>query len=176
MRVQRTVDSDVQELLRQGQKDRAFERILDLYETKVFRLVFSLVGNTARAEEVAQDSFVKIWQALELYDGRASLGTWIYTIARNTALTYLRAEFYRRTVPLESIAEPAARPVFEDSGIRRLVDQLSEEQREVVMLYYYQEKSVDDVAQMLDLPVGTVKSQLFRARRTLAEMMKGVNV
>lgn len=169
------MDSDVEQLLRQGQRDRAFERILDLYETKVFRLIFSLVGNTARAEELAQDSFVKIWQALELFDGRASLGTWIYTIARNTAFTYLRAESYRRTVPLESVAEPVARLDSEDYGIRRLVERLPEDQRQVVTLYCYQEQSVEDVAQMLDLPIGTVKSQLFRARRMLAEMMKEVN-
>jgi len=168
------MDSDVQVLLRQGQRDRAFEMILDLYETKVFRLALSLVGNAARAEEVAQDSLLKVWQALERYDGRAALGTWIYTITRNTALTHLRAESYRRTVPLESIAEPAAAAVSGAGGdVRRLVERLPEEQREVIVLYYYQEKSVEEVALMLDLPQGTVKSHLFRARKMLAEMMQG---
>ena len=167
------MDSDVQRLLQQGQRDRAFEEVLVLYETKVYRLVLSLIGNAARAQEVAQDSLFKVWQALESFDGRAALGTWIYTIARNTALTHLRAESYRRTVPLESIKEPPAVNRQESGDIRRLVERLPEEQRDVVVLYYYQDKSVEGVALMLDLPVGTVKSHLFRARKTLADMMKG---
>lgn len=166
------MESDVRELLRRGEKDRAFEMILDLYETKVFRLVMSMVGDAGRAEEVAQDSLLKVWQALERLDERAGLGTWIFTIARNTALTYLRAESYRRTVPLDSIAEPAAAAQRSDGDIRGLVERLPEEQRQVVVLYYYQEKSVEEVALMLDLPEGTVKSHLFRARKRLAELME----
>jgi RNA polymerase sigma-70 factor, ECF subfamily len=168
------MDSDVQRVLSQGQRDRAFEMILALYETKVYRLVYSMIGNAALAQEVAQDSFFKVWQALEAFDGRASLGTWIYTIARNTALTHLRAESYRRTVPLGAIKEPAAVNRQEHADLRQMVERLPEEQREAVVLYYFQEKSIETVAQMLDLPEGTVKSHLFRARKALAHKMKGV--
>lgn len=166
------MEPDVRELLRRGEKNRAFERILDLYEAKVFRLVLSLVRDVARTEEVTQDSFLKVWQALERLDDRAGVGTWIYSIARNTALTYLRAESYRRTAPLESIGEPAAAAAGGDCGIRQLVEKLPEEQREAVVLYYYQERSVEEVALMLDLPEGTVKSHLFRARKQLGEWME----
>lgn len=166
------MDSDVQRMLSQGQRNRAFEEILTLYETKVYRLVFSMIGNASLAQEVAQDSFFKVWQALETFDGRASLGTWIYTIARNTALTHLRSESYRRTVPLAAIREPAAASTQENAELRQMVDSLPEEQREVVVLYYFQEKSIETVALMLDLPEGTVKSHLFRARKTLAIKMK----
>jgi RNA polymerase sigma-70 factor (ECF subfamily) len=76
-------------------------------------------------------------------------------------------------VPLESIEEPAAVNRQEGGDVRKLVESLPEEQREVVVLYYYQDKSVEDVALMLDLPEGTVKSHLFRARKTLAHLMKG---
>lgn len=151
------VESDVQQLIREGRRDRAFEKILDLYQTKVFRLVFVLVRNTARAEEVAQDALFKIWQALERYDGRAALGTWIYTIARNTALPHLRSELYRRTVPLDSVAEPVAAPGNPNDEIRKLVESLPEEQRDVVVLYYYQEQSVEEVARM-----STSRSTTFR--------------
>ena len=167
------MDSAVQDLLSRGQRNRAFERILDLYSNKVFRLVLSIVGNAARAEEVSQDAFLKVWQALEVFDPkRSSVGTWIYRIAHNTALTHLRGERYRQTLPIDSINEPSA-PAGGESDIRRMVDQLPEELREVVVLYYYQGGSVNEVADMLDLPAGTVKSHLFRARRLLAEIMKG---
>jgi RNA polymerase sigma-70 factor (ECF subfamily) len=168
------MDSDVLRMLSQGQRDRAFEEILTLYETKVYCLVFSMIGNAALAQEVAQDSFFKVWQALENFDGRASLGTWIYTIARNTALTHLRAESYRRTIPLDGIREPVATDRPDHADLRQMVETLPEEQREVIILYYFQEKSIETVAQMLDLPQGTVKSHLFRARKALAHNMKGV--
>lgn len=167
------VDPDIQQLLRLGQRDRAFERILELYQTKVIRFIYALVGNMTAAEDIAQDALFKVWQALDIYDGRAALSTWIYTIARNTALTHLRAETYRRTLPLDSVAEPATTAAEPIPDIRKLVERLPEEQREAVVLYYYQEKSVEEVAQMLDLPIGTVKSQLYRARKTLAEKWKG---
>jgi len=168
------MDSDVHELLLQGQRDRAFEKIVELYATKVFRLALSLVGDAARAEEVSQDAFLKVWQGLDGFDPRrAAIGTWIYTITRNTALTRLRGDSYRQTVPLEAVAEPAATVVAVggDGDLQRLVNQLPGGLREVVVLYYYQEKSVEDVALMLDLPSGTVKSHLSRARKMLAQTM-----
>ncbi len=107
------------------------------------------------------------------------MGTWIYRIAHNTALTYLRAESYRQTVPIDSIAEPAAAKASKSGAgdIRRLVEQLPEELRHVLVLFYYQGSSVEEVGLMLDLPSGTVKSHLFRARRMLAELiMKGAKL
>jgi RNA polymerase sigma-70 factor, ECF subfamily len=168
------MDQDIRQLLSQRQKDRAFEVLLQRYQTKVFRLVFSIVANSARAEEVTQDVFLKIWQALPGYDGRASLATWIYTIARNTSISYLRAESYRKTLPLEEAPEPFAEvePVLSRIEIERLLASLPDEQREVVVLFYLQERSIEDVAAMLDLPEGTVKSHLHRARKAMATTME----
>ena len=131
------MDQDIRQLLSQRQKDRAFEVLLQRYQAKVFRLVFSIVGNSARAEEVTQDAFLKIWQALQGYDGRASLSTWIYTIARNTSISHLRAEFYRRTLSLEDAPEPFAKvdPVLGRIEIERLLTSLPNEQREVIVLF-----------------------------------------
>src|SRR4051794_12490675 len=170
------MDSDVHKLLMQGQRDRAFEEILDRYETKVFRLVLSMVGNAARAQEVAQDAFLKVWQGLEGFDQtRSAIGTWGYAIARNTALTYLRGEAYRHTLALHEISAPAAAPLsrYGDDDLQSSVQQLPGELRDVVVLYYYQERSVEDVALMLDLPSGTVKSHLSRARKMLAAKLRG---
>ena len=168
------MDQDILQLLSQRQKDRAFEVLLQRYQAKVFRLVFSIVGNRSRAEEVTQDAFLKIWQALAGFDGRASLSTWIYTIARNTSISHLRSEFYRKTLSLEDSPEPfaAAEPVLSRIETERLVANLPEEQREIIVLFYLQEQSIEDVAAMLDLPEGTVKSQLHRARKAMAAMME----
>jgi RNA polymerase sigma-70 factor, ECF subfamily len=168
------MDQDIRQLLSQRQKDRAFEVLLQRYQAKVFRLVFSMLGNSSRAEEVTQDAFLKIWQALQGYDGRASLSTWIYTIARNTGISHLRTEFYRKTLSLEEAPEPfaEAEPVLSRLEIERLLARLPDEQREVIVLFYLQERSIEDVATMLDLPEGTVKSHPHRARKAMAAMME----
>ncbi len=165
---------DILELLSKGNREAAFEMLLYRYQNKTFRLVFSIIGNAAHAEEVTQDTFVKIWQALPGYDGRASLATWLYTIAKNTSLTHVRSERYRRTSPIEDGPEPHGKA---DRTVTRLeIDQmvarLPQEQREVVELFYLQDRAVEDVAAMLDLPEGTVKSHLFRARKALGAMME----
>lgn len=159
-------------LLERGERDAAFEAILDLLEKKVYRLVFSILRSPAHAEDVTQDVFLKVWQALPAWDGRASPSTWIYTIARNTALSYVRAASWKRTEPLTGVPEETKSSRPDDAvDVRRMLAQLPESQREVVELFYLQERSIQDVASMLDLPEGTVKSILHRSRKAMAAMM-----
>ena len=167
-------DEDVQRLLCDHRYALAFELILQRYEKKVFYLAYSILKESANAEDVAQDVFVKLWQVLPLYDGRAAVSTWLYTISRNTALSALRAKSYRKTLPFEECDPPA---VDSEAGLRRLqlkevLPRLSQIEQEIVTLFYLQECSVEDVAGMLDVPAGTVKSHLHRARRRLAELMR----
>lgn len=168
------MDDDVQRLLAARRYDAALELLLDRYEKRVFRMaVVMLGGDAGRAEEVTQDVFLKLWRALPGYDGRASPSTWLYTIARNTCLTAVRAESYRRTAPLDEASEPrVSNTAPADIAVRQCLAALPEVQREVVTLFYLQERSVKDVASMLDLPEGTVKSHLHRARRALAGMVE----
>jgi RNA polymerase sigma-70 factor (ECF subfamily) len=95
---------DVQALLEKHRYRLAFERLVELYEVKVFRMAVMFLNDASRAEEVAQDIFLKLWQVLPAYDGRAAPSTWLYTIARNTCLSALRSEAHRKTRPLDSIA------------------------------------------------------------------------
>ena len=164
---------DVEELLRDRRYDRALERLLDDYQHKVYRMALVMLRDAGRAEEVTQDIFVKLWRALPLYDGRAAPGTWLYTIARNTCLSALRAEGYRRTSALTEANEPSSSsPTPTALSVEQCLARLPDVQRRVISLFYLQERSVADVAAMLDLPEGTVKSHLHRARRALAAMME----
>jgi RNA polymerase sigma-70 factor, ECF subfamily len=167
-------DEDVQELLRKHLWAAAFELLLDHYQEKVFRLVYSILKETAKAEEVTQDIFLKLWQVVSDYDGRASLSTWLYTIARNTALSTLRAESYRKTLPIEDHEPSSAnwKAGLQRMEMMQLVERLPDVQQEVITLFYLQDRSVQDVAQMLDLAEGTVKSHLHRARHALAELAR----
>lgn len=166
-------DEDVQALLRGRRYLRAFEVLLDRYQEKVFRLAFSILRDRATAEELTQDIFLKLWMALPLYDGRASPATWLYAIARNTCYSASRWESYRKTIPLADYEPPSAsQTTLEHAEMGQLLERLPEAQREVITLFYLEDRSVHDVAQMLDLPEGTVKSHLHRARQALAEMIR----
>lgn len=164
---------DVELLLRARKYDQALEQMLETHQGKVFRMALTIVRDAGRAEEITQDVFLKLWRAFPAYDGRAAVSTWLYTIARNTCLSVVRAEGYRRTSALDDVAEPgrvSATPL--EVAINQCVDRLPELQRQVITLFYLQDRSVSEVAAMLDLPENTVKSHLHRARRALAEMME----
>src|SRR5688572_5918633 len=96
-----TMEEDVEQLLLKRQYSQAFRRLLNRYSNKVFRMACVMLKDRGRAEEVTQDIFVKIWQALPDFDGRAAVSTWLYAIARNACLSALRSESYRKTVPLD---------------------------------------------------------------------------
>ena len=171
-------DRDIVELLRTVGREPAFEELLRRYEGKVYRLCCALLRDRTQAEDAAQESLVRVWKALDRYDGRASMSSWIYAITRNRCLTALER---RRT--LESLeswsedAEPGSSTTAEpDDGrmdqLLGLVESLPERLRRVLVLYYFQERSVSEVASMLGCPEGTVNTTLFRARAALAETLK----
>jgi RNA polymerase sigma-70 factor (ECF subfamily) len=167
------MDHDIQELLAHGNREAAFERVLDRYQNRVFRLALTLLRSPEQAEDAAQDVFLKLWNALPLYNARASLSTWIYAITRNTCINALRRASYRRTLPLEDAVAAAAGAPEAAIDCRSLLAALPEQDRQILLLFYWEEKSYEEVAAMTNRPVGTVKSQLHRARRALARMLAG---
>jgi RNA polymerase sigma-70 factor (ECF subfamily) len=167
-------DEAIIQCVQAGRGQEAFERLVPAYRRRVFGLAYSILRDRAAAEDLAQEVFVKLWQALPRYDGRAQLSTWIYAITRNAAVSALRAR--RRSVSLSDAAvmaevealaaEPAAEPG--DPELRRRIESLPEKQRQAVTLYYLDERTVEEVAEMMGLPANTVKTHLHRARASLA--------
>jgi RNA polymerase sigma-70 factor (ECF subfamily) len=173
-------EASLMELVRAQRRDEAIALILGEFRRKVFGLAYSFLRNREAAQDVAQDVFIKVWRALPGFDGRASLSTWIYTITRNASLSALRA---RR--PQSSLSDPeimavvdatAATPsgdtIVDGALLRRLVEQLPAKQRQVITLFYMEEQSHEEVAAMLTMPVGTVKTLLHRARARLSAAVK----
>jgi RNA polymerase sigma-70 factor (ECF subfamily) len=173
------LEAEVIELVGAGRRDEALAALVLAYKRKVFGLALSYLRDRAAAEDVAQEVFIKVWKALPRFDGRATLSTWMYTITRNTSFSALRA---RR--PSVSLSDPEVLAAVETSdaqageegaelegtALMRLVDRLPAKQRQVVMLFYMQEQSHEEVAEMLAMPVGTVKTLLHRARARLQEL------
>jgi RNA polymerase sigma-70 factor (ECF subfamily) len=169
-------DGRLMELVRAERRDEAIELIIKAFRRKVFGLAYSFLHNREAAEDVAQEVFIRIWGALPTYDGRASVSAWIYAITRNASVSALRA-----LRPLASLndaeimsavdlADTAAsdEAAIDSDALRRLVDQLPPKQRQVVALFYMQEQSHEEVAAMLAMPLGTVKTLLHRARARLS--------
>jgi RNA polymerase sigma-70 factor, ECF subfamily len=173
-------DGRVLELLRAGDPARAFECVLEHYEGKVFRLCRAILRNPAEAEDAAQESLIRIWKALPRFDRRAALSTWIYAITRNRCLTAIERRrdlqsLSDTTVELE--ADAASAVVSKDPDdplalLRELAEALPERYRRVLILFYYEERSVSEVAVLLGIPEGTVKTNLYRARALMLEQLE----
>jgi RNA polymerase sigma-70 factor, ECF subfamily len=145
-----------------------FRSILALYQDKVFRLACSMLGDQTQAEDAAQETFVRVWRGLGKFRGESSISTWIFTIARRTCLDALKAR--RRTVGLDQVVE---KPRFERDqlDVEGLLQELPERAREAVVLFYLEDRSYEEVARTLDVPMGTVKTLLFRARKQMIARM-----
>jgi RNA polymerase sigma-70 factor, ECF subfamily len=176
-------DRDIVALLQSGALEAAFRLTLARYQDKVYRLCCTLLRDPTAAEDAAQESLVRIWKAMGSYDQRASLSTWIYAITRNRCLTAIArrrelASLSDATVEAEAeLQGPQERAADSEPGdiaatLRELVDLLPERYRHTLLLFYYEDRSVSEVAGMLGLPQGTVKTNLFRARAALAEQLR----
>ncbi len=157
-----------------GRREDALRLLLERYQDRVFRLCCVLLADEVLAEDVMQEVFLRAWKGLPGYRGEAALGTWLYAIARNVCLTRLKRRPPVRTVPLdEARLQHASEPGYDGTEVRSMVMQLPEKYRQVLFLYYYEDKSYEEVAAMLDLPLGTVKTHLHRARKELSALLKG---
>ena len=163
------------ELVRAERRDEAITLLLPAFRRKVFGLAYSILRDRESAEDVTQEVFIKVWRALPGYDGRASISTWIYTITRNASVSALRARHPQSSLSDPDVMEvaeanypgPATDVLAERAAILKIVDRLPTRQRQVVMLFYMEEQSHEEVATMLAIPVGTVKTLLHRARAQL---------
>src|SRR6266699_1357542 len=154
----------------------ALEALYMRHHTRVFRFIARIVRDEAVAEELANEVFVDIWRNARSYEGRSSATTWLLSIARNRAVSALRK---RREEPWDNEKATTLRDDADDSEVtvqktdksrllRRCIDALPTEYREIVDLVYYHELSVSEVGSVLRIPEGTVKTRLFNARKRLS--------
>jgi RNA polymerase sigma-70 factor, ECF subfamily len=177
--VQHTHDATL--LGRVASGDRAALQVLYArHHVRVYRFALRLVDDEALAEDLVSDVFIKVWQAAGQFEGRSQVSTWLLSITRFLAYSALRQ---RREEALDDGAAEAivdtsdnAEACLEKKGqlemLRRCVRKLSREQREIIDLVYYHQKSVKDVAAIVGVPSNTVKTRMFYARRRMAKLLK----
>jgi RNA polymerase sigma-70 factor, ECF subfamily len=173
--------SDDMLVARIGEGDRlAMQTLFARHRTPVYRWLLRFVGNETLAEDLVSDVFLDVWRQASRFEGRSSVSTWLMAIARFKAISARR----RRTdaeldESVEStVADTADDPAVvlekknRDEMVRAALTRLSAEHKEIIDLVYYHEKSVDECAQIIGVPSGTVKTRMFYARRKLAELVQ----
>jgi RNA polymerase sigma-70 factor (ECF subfamily) len=177
------IGENLQIIIRAQSGDReAFALLFEQYKNLVYKTAFLMLGESAEAEDALQDIFVQIYKSLPGFDpGRAAFTTWLYRITFNYCLNHRRKKRYE-TLPLESIS-PAPRTEFpgtqlaDEEFLRQAIGKLTDKQRAVVILRYFWGLPYGEIAQILEIPLGTVKSRLDLAikalRNVLAEQETG---
>lgn len=181
--------ADDQVLIERAQKgDRdAMDQLIRKYEKRAYQYAFRLTTNSEEASDVVGDAFVRIYAAMRNFKGNSAFTTWMYRILTNCFLDLRKRDRSRPAVSLEATlqtddgnverqfesSEPTADLVAErnqrEATIERAVAMLPEYQRAMVTLYHAENLSYEEIAETLDLPIGTVKSRLNRARLSLRE-------
>ena len=156
-------DEEILKLYRAGERERAFGELVESYSERLYWHVRGLVGNHEDADDLLQDIFVKVWGALEGFRGDSQLFTWLFRIAVNESLNFLRKQSLRATLGLEKAERVMDNEsYFSGNEIQRLlsvaVSKLPPKQRAVFNLRYFEEMPYEQMAEVLDTSVGALKA------------------
>ncbi|MBI5724734.1 MAG: sigma-70 family RNA polymerase sigma factor [Planctomycetes bacterium] len=187
-----SADPDTQLMLRvaRGGDREAFAQLVNRNAPKVHALVYRFLGNAEQAEDMAQDVFMRVYKTAASYQPTAKFGTWLYRIVANLSFNVLRSRRISKTVNFQSLEGPdeetgrfdvadtnVPQPHcgLDDQELRtkvmQAVNQLPENQRLAIILSKYEEKSYEDIAEIMDISAMAVKSLLSRARNNLHEAL-----
>ena len=164
----------------------AFEQLIHLYEKRVFALTRRMCKNPADAEEAAQEAFLAAWQGLKFFRGESSFSTWLYRLASNACVDLLRKEGRHQAAAGPSLNDeetvlelpdeaPTPHALAEQAELRQQIEEglaaLPEEYRTVLVLREIHQQSYDEIAEILSLDLGTVKSRISRGRKRLRKFL-----
>jgi len=162
----------------------AMQVLFARHHVRVYRFVLRLVRDETTAEDLISEVFLDVWRQAGKFEGRSAVSTWLLAIARFKALSALRRrpdeELDEETA--EAIEDTADNPEValqkkdKSAVIRKCLEGLSAEHREIIDLVYYHEKSVEEVAEIVGIPENTVKTRMFYARKRLAELLKAAGI
>ena len=187
-------DADIVALAQQG-RDHAFRELVRRYERPVFSLIYRMVRDREAAEDLAQDSFVKVLNHIDRYRPEFKFSSWIFKIANNVAIDFLRRR-QPDTISMDGSPHAASAAEIEatsfevadrqetaldeleareiGTAIERAIARLRPEYRSCIMLRHIEGRSYEEIATTLDLPLGTVKTYIHRARNELRAMLQEI--
>jgi RNA polymerase sigma-70 factor, ECF subfamily len=172
-------------------REASFEEIVRRYQRPIVSYIYRMLGNQDSALDVSQEVFIKVYNSLSKYSPEYKFSTWIYKIAHNAAIDFIRRNsHYTQSLELENedgtfeFQIESKRPTPEQerertewrTEIEGVVNRLPNGYKELILLRHSQDMSYDEIAEITNLPLGTVKNRLFRAREMMREMFveKGI--
>ena len=160
----------------QSHDEHAFSFLYDHYSKALFSIILPIIPQQELAEDVLQEVFVKIWQNIKLYDAsKGRLYTWMLNIARNQSIDRTRSKDFNNRSKTTELSETVynnrqgAEAKIDDVGLTKTLSQLPDESRKLLELAYYQGYTQEEIANMLNIPLGTVKT---RIRTTIIHLRK----
>jgi RNA polymerase sigma-70 factor (ECF subfamily) len=181
--------SIVRKILR-GRSD-LFGTLLERYQRPIFNFIYRFYGDYDLAEDLTQETFLRCYQFLKSYDQKRKFSTWLYTVARNLCIDHLKKSKSGREISLdqslpaverkEAGRSPEVSPQLkcirnqEDAKLLDALGELEPSRRMVLVLFYFQGLSYQEISEALSVPVSTVKIRIFRAKKSLLEKMKGLD-
>jgi RNA polymerase sigma-70 factor, ECF subfamily len=173
-----------------GGDERAFTELVERYQTRLLNFIYRTIGDRERAEDLVQEVFIRVYRHLHRFDRSKKFSTWVYTIASNLAKNELRNRSRNPLVLFQTVTknwqdqdrplqfeDPMSRPddLYRKRHLREIVEQtvaqLPEHHRNVFVLRELEGKSYEEIAEITDCNLGTVKSRLNRARNSFAEII-----
>ena len=156
-----------------GGDANAFETLVLEYEKNVYNIALRMTGNSEDAADMTQEAFIKAYNSLQSFRGDSKFSVWLYRIVSNVCLDFLRSKNRRPTVSLSVEDDDGEDAQLTRDSVRRGLDSLPPDYRQILLLREIQGLSYDEIAQALSLEVGTVKSRIFRARKRLCTFLIG---
>ena len=166
-------DQEILQRFRSGDRELAFQQLVEAHGKNVYNIALFTLNDDSLAEDAAQDAFIRIYRGLETFRGQAKLSSWVYRIVKNVCYGYLKK---RPLVPLDDSDDQSltkdANPGPEEAylagekhrAVRQAVDQLPRQQKMAIILYYFHQRSYEEVAGIMEQPLGTIKSHIHRAK------------
>jgi len=164
-------------------KVNSFRYIVDRHKDKAYNLAFRICGNREEAEEITQDSFIKAYRSLQGFKMKSSFATWLYRIVYNTSISHLRIR-RKGVLSLEDFPadatdfigtfenEEETEKEYKSALLNFALRKISDEERGLVTLFYYEEMSIEEIADVTGISKSNIKVKLFRARQKLLELIE----
>ncbi len=168
---------------------RAYDALMEMYHDAVFNIVYRMVHNRQEAEDLTQETFIKAYNSINSFNEEYAFSTWLFKIATNHCIDFFRKrklQTYSMDQPMQ-YKEDEIRHQYADNAptvdremvadeksqiIKQAINRLPEKYRMAIILRHHEEKSYEEIAQILNLPLGTVKARIFRAREMLKKILK----
>ena len=183
MDIKKISDEKLAELVR-GKNQELFSEIVVRYQNKIYSYTYRLVGNKEEAEDLTQDVFIKVYKNLRGFDVKRKFSSWIYRIAHNESVNHIKKKSYFKILSIEqneylqntmSTTENLIEKIIEketSKKVRELLNKISFKYREILVLRYFEEKSYDEISDILRMPVNTVGTMINRAKGKMEKVIK----